>query len=35
MITIRLKRRGRKHLALYDIVATNVRSKRDGSVLEK
>lgn len=35
MITIRLKRKGRKHLALYDIVATNVRSKRDGAVLEK
>jgi len=35
MITIRLKRRGRKHLALYDIIAANVRSKRDGAVLEK
>ena len=35
MITIRLRRRGRKGLALYDIVVTNKRSARDGKCIEK
>ncbi len=35
MITIRLRRRGRTHLPLYDIVVTNKRSARDGKCIEK
>src|ERR1700742_4163354 len=34
-IRIRLARRGRKKLALYDIVVTNQRAPRDGRFLEK
>jgi small subunit ribosomal protein S16 len=35
MVKIRLARRGRKKLALYDIVVTDSRSPRDGSFIEK
>lgn len=35
MITIRLAKRGRKHLPIYDIVVANVRSPRDGRFIEK
>ncbi|MEN0016092.1 MAG: 30S ribosomal protein S16 [Bacteroidota bacterium] len=34
-VKIRLARRGRKKLPLYDIVATDVRSPRDGRFIEK
>ena len=34
-VRIRLKRRGRKKLALYDIVVADVRSPRDGRFIEK
>ena len=34
-VRIRLKRRGRKKLALYDIVVADVRSPRDGKFIEK
>ena len=34
-VKIRLTRRGRKKLALYDVVATDVRSPRDGRFIEK
>ena len=33
-VRIRLKRTGRLHLPCYRIVATDVRAKRDGKVLE-
>jgi len=35
MITIRLAKRGRKHLPIYDIVVANIRSPRDGKFIEK
>lgn len=35
MIKIRLARRGRKRLAIYDIVVANSRSPRDGRFIEK
>ena len=35
MVKIRLARRGRKKLALYDIVVTDTRSPRDGRFIEK
>ncbi len=35
MITIRLKRLGKKHRPFYRIVVTNVRSKRDGRVIDE
>lgn len=35
MVVIRLARRGRKKLALYDIVAAEKRAPRDGKFLEK
>jgi len=35
MVKIRLSRRGRKHLALYDIVIADSRSPRDGRFIEK
>ena len=34
-VKIRLARRGRKKLPLYDIVVTDVRSPRDGRSIEK
>jgi small subunit ribosomal protein S16 len=34
-VKIRLARRGRKKLALYDIVVTDARSPRDGRFIEK
>ena len=34
-VKIRLKRTGRKHIASYRIVAMDVRSSRDGEVLER
>jgi small subunit ribosomal protein S16 len=34
-VKIRLSRRGRKKLALYDIVVTDARSPRDGRFIEK
>ncbi len=35
MVKIRLARRGRKKLALYDVVVTDARSPRDGKFIEK
>ena len=35
MVKIRLARRGRKKLAIYDIVVTDSRSPRDGRFIEK
>lgn len=35
MVKMRLARRGRKKLALYDIVVANSRSPRDGRFIEK
>lgn len=35
MVRIRLARRGRKKLALYDVVVADVRSPRDGKFIEK
>src|SRR5437667_8676699 len=35
MVKIRLKRRGRKALPVYDIVATDSRSPRDGRFIER
>lgn len=34
-VKIRLARRGRKHLAMYDIVVADARSPRDGRFIEK
>ena len=34
-VKIRLSRRGRKKLAIYDIVVADVRSPRDGRIIEK
>ena len=34
-VKIRLTRRGRKKLALYDIVVADARSPRDGRFIEK
>ena len=34
-VKIRLTRRGRKKLALYDIIAADARAPRDGRFLEK
>jgi len=35
MIKLRLRRKGRKHIAVYDIVAVDVRKRRDGAYLER
>jgi len=35
MVRIRLARRGRKKLAIYDVVVADVRSPRDGKFIEK
>ncbi len=35
MVKIRLARRGRKKLALYDVVVTDARAPRDGRFIEK
>ena len=35
MLIIRLRKRGRKKLNIYDIVVTNKRSARDGKYIEK
>ncbi len=35
MVKIRLARRGRKKLALYDVVVADARSPRDGKFIEK
>lgn len=35
MLVIRLKKKGRKKLNIYDIVVTNKRSARDGKYIEK
>lgn len=35
MVRIRLARRGRKKLALYDVVVADIRSPRDGKFIEK
>lgn len=35
MVRIRLARRGRKKLAIYDIIVANSRSPRDGRFIEK
>ena len=34
-VKIRLARRGRKHLAQYDIVVADARAPRDGRFIEK
>ena len=34
-VKIRLARRGRKKLAMYDVVVTDARSPRDGKFIEK
>ena len=34
-VKIRLSRKGRKHLALYDIVVADSRSPRDGRFIKK
>lgn len=34
-VRVRLARRGRKNLALYDIVVTNAKAPRDGNYIEK
>ncbi len=35
MVKLRLKRRGRKRLPIYDIVAADSRSPRDGRIIER
>ena len=35
MVKIRLARRGRKKLAMYDVVVADARSPRDGKFIEK
>lgn len=35
MVRIRLRRKGRKNYPVYDVVAVDVRKKRDGSYLER
>ncbi len=35
MVKLRLRRKGRKHIAVYDIVAVDVRKRRDGAYLER
>ena len=35
MVKIRLARRGRKKLALYDVVVADARAPRDGRFIEK
>ena len=35
MVKIRLARRGRKKLAMYDVVVADARSPRDGRFIEK
>ena len=35
MVILKLVRRGRRHLALYDIIAANKRAKCDGKCIEK
>ena len=34
-VKIRLQRRGRKKLAIYDIVVADARSPRDGKIIQK
>lgn len=35
MVKLRLRRKGRIHLPVYDIVAVDIRKKRDGKYLER
>ncbi len=35
MVRLRLRRKGRAHLAIYDIVAIHGRSRRDGAFIER
>jgi small subunit ribosomal protein S16 len=35
MVKLRLRRKGRKHHAIYDIIAIDGRKKRDGAYLER
>ncbi len=35
MVKLRLRRKGRTHLPVYDIVAMDVRKKRDGAYLDR
>ncbi len=35
MVKLRLRRKGRTHLPVYDIVAVDQRARRDGAFLEK
>jgi len=35
MVKLRLRRKGRKHFAVYDIVAVDSRKPRDGAFLER
>lgn len=35
MVKLRLRRKGRRHYPVYDIVAVDIRKKRDGAYLER
>lgn len=35
MVKLRLRRKGRKHFAVYDVVAVDSRKRRDGAFLER
>lgn len=35
MVKLRLRRKGRRHYPVYDIVAVDIRKKRDGGYLER
>lgn len=35
MVKLRLRRKGRKHFAVYDVVAVDSRKRRDGAYLER
>ncbi|MFC2131112.1 30S ribosomal protein S16 [Bacteroidota bacterium] len=35
MVKLRLRRKGRKHFAVYDVIAVDGRKKRDGAYLER
>lgn len=35
MVKLRLKRKGRRHLAMYEVIAIDGRKRRDGAYLER
>ncbi|MDH3003810.1 MAG: 30S ribosomal protein S16 [Candidatus Shikimatogenerans sp. JK-2022] len=35
MIKIRLQRKGKKHLSIYSIVVANIKSPRNGKIIQK